>query len=213
MEELRSTEILDKEIHEDARKKAERILANADAECKKIMEGVASRIAAARKEKEAAYAAKLAGIQKDSEAAIPLEQERFLVSFEGSSVIAAVNRYLESLSLDKQFKLIEKLLVRYQCVLDGKSLTAVAIGFTPAEVMPILSRKFGSDAVTDCRQVPFESLDLSEPAGLTVHKGIVLETQDGAVRCRATFGELVAEILDDHSYELAETLFCGGLPQ
>ena len=197
MEELRSTEILDKEIHEDARKKAERILANADAECKKIMEGVASRIAAARKEKEAAYAAKLAGIQKDSEAAIPLEQERFLVSFEGSSVIAAVNRYLESLS----------------CVLDGKSLTAVAIGFTPAEVMPILSRKFGSDAVTDCRQVPFESLDLSEPEGLTVHKGIVLETQDGAVRCRATFGELVAEILDDHSYELAETLFCGGLPQ
>ena len=40
MEELRSTEILDKEIQEDARRKANRILNNGLLECEKILEDV-----------------------------------------------------------------------------------------------------------------------------------------------------------------------------
>ena len=40
MEELRSTEILDKEIREDARRKANRILNNCVLECEKILEDV-----------------------------------------------------------------------------------------------------------------------------------------------------------------------------
>ena len=39
MNELRSTEILDKEIQADARKKAERILVSAKAECESRLSG------------------------------------------------------------------------------------------------------------------------------------------------------------------------------
>ena len=113
MEELRSTEILDKEIQEDARKKAERILANADADCKKIINNVSVRIADIQKEKEIFYKEKLAQVIKDSDASVPLEKERFLVSFEGKVVIEAINDYLQQLDLKKQLQLIEKLLNRY----------------------------------------------------------------------------------------------------
>ena len=108
MEELRSTEILDKEIHEDARKKAERILANADSECAKVLAGVDGRISAIRKEKEAYYKEKLAALKKDSDAAVPLEQERFLVSFEGHSVMSAIKRYVQNICSEKQQQLIER---------------------------------------------------------------------------------------------------------
>ena len=44
MQELRSTEILDKEIEADARRKAEAILKKADEECVQIMEGVKTKL-------------------------------------------------------------------------------------------------------------------------------------------------------------------------
>ena len=44
MEELRSTEVLDKEIRADARKKAEKILDKADVDCRYIIEEVAQKV-------------------------------------------------------------------------------------------------------------------------------------------------------------------------
>ena len=44
MQELRSTDILDKEIQADARKKAERMLQKADAECANLLESVGQDI-------------------------------------------------------------------------------------------------------------------------------------------------------------------------
>ena len=44
MQELRSTDILDKEIQADARKKAERMLAKADSDCAKLLASVETDI-------------------------------------------------------------------------------------------------------------------------------------------------------------------------
>ena len=52
MEELRSTEILDKEIQEDARKKADKIVKNSQIEAQNILDSVDGRIEVARQEKE-----------------------------------------------------------------------------------------------------------------------------------------------------------------
>ena len=51
MQELRSTDILDKEIQADARKKAERMLAKTDSECEKLIASVESDIEKAAEEK------------------------------------------------------------------------------------------------------------------------------------------------------------------
>lgn len=212
MEELRSTEILDKEIHEDARKKAERILANADSECAKVLAGVDGRISAIRKEKEAYYKEKLAALKKDSDAAVPLEQERFLVSFEGHSVMSAINRYLQNIGSEKQQQLIEKLVKGYKKVFENKKLTARLINFDFNAGKEMLENIFGKENVFSCSELDFSKSNLEEPEGLEIHKGILLEAEDGSVRCRATLGEVIAELLDTHSEELAVTLFHGGLP-
>ena len=98
MEEFRSTEILDKEIQADARKKAEKILAKADVDCALLLEEVSGRIEKAKKELEDKYALKIAAFEKDQSATLPLEKERFLVSFIQSSIEKAINAYLAKLS-------------------------------------------------------------------------------------------------------------------
>ena len=80
MEELRSTEILDKEIEADARKKAAKIVAKAESEAKSIIEGVDDRVKKAVEEKSAVYKNKLSLLEKNADAYIPLEKERFLVA-------------------------------------------------------------------------------------------------------------------------------------
>ena len=62
MEEFRSTEILDKEIQADARKKAEKILAKADVDCALLLEEVSGRIEKAKKELEDKYSLKITAL-------------------------------------------------------------------------------------------------------------------------------------------------------
>ena len=75
MEELRSTQILDKEIQADARKKAEKVVKNAKAECEKILASVSERIENAKKEKLEKYEEKFNAFEKDQKASVPLEEE------------------------------------------------------------------------------------------------------------------------------------------
>ena len=94
MQELRSTEILDKEIQADARKKAGSILQKADLDCAKLLESLDDDIEKTRAEKELAYSKKLAAFEQDQKAAIPLQKECFEVSFIQNSIVKNINEYL-----------------------------------------------------------------------------------------------------------------------
>ena len=126
MQELRSTDILDKEIQADARKKAERMLAKADSDCAKLLASVDTDIEKAGAEKEEFFAHKLEAFEKDRMAVVPLEKERFKVSFIQNSVIQNINKYLEGLSEEKRLSLVAR-------NFDFKtelSLNAYVYGFT-----------------------------------------------------------------------------------
>ena len=213
MEELRSTEILDKEIEADARKKAERILADADAECQKLLDAVKDRVKEASEQKTAYYDAKIATFKKNRDAALPLEQERYRVSFYTSSVAEAFNAYLASLGEEKLLSLIEKMLVRSKNALAGKKLNALVFGLNSGEAKKLLEKHLYAKNVLSCSETTFEQSGDEEALLNTVHKGIIVETEDKSVRCRLTIDQLVGEIEDRYSNELATTLFGGRLPE
>ena len=81
MQELRSTDILDKEILSESRKKAEKILKNADADCKELLDSLDSEIQKARAEKQKFYDEKLKLFEKNKKVSIPLEKQRFKITF------------------------------------------------------------------------------------------------------------------------------------
>jgi len=203
MEELRSTEILDREIQEDARKKAAKIIADAEKEAQEIRDAVKERIKNAREERQSAYAAKEAAFKADAEAAVPLKKERFLAAYEDSAVTDAINEYIAGLSSAKKLELIKKLLAKYAPAFKDKKINAVVNGFDIKTIKDALEAVAGKGNVLSCTQAP---------KGQN-YEGCIIETEDRSVKCRATISELVGKIVDTDRYELASALFGGRLPE
>ena len=208
MEEFRSTEILDKEIQEDARRKAEKLLKRADEDCQKIMDELAARIEAVSKEKQAFYAARAEAIKKDLGAALPLEKERFLVSFIDSSILKGIYQFIEGLSSEKKIALLENLLKRYESKLADKKLTVKFHGFEQDELKKMFQKHFNKLNIETF-------IPLNDDAAKELHDeyGMIIESTDKSVRCRVTIDELIEEIVDTYRYEIAEALFGGRINQ
>lgn len=206
MQELRSTDILDKEIQADARKKAERMLAKADLDCEKLLASVDSDIEKAKQEKEDFFAHKLEAFEKDRMAVVPLEKERFKVSFIQNSVIENINKYLEGLSEEKRLALVAR---DFNFKTDLK-LNAFVYGFSLSGAKKFLSAKLGSK-LASVSETKFGAEALEDEIGLEKPQGIILESEDKNFRCRLTLSEVIAKLLDANRAELSSTLFGGEL--
>lgn len=211
MEELRSTEILDKEIESDARKKAEKILKNADAECGRILSDVENRVKEAASQKAEFYKSKIEQFRKNVEAAVPLEKERFLVDFYAKSVSAALNDYLRSIGAERRLSLIGKSLEKKLTVVSGKKIHAFVFGIGRDSASALLEKSGVS--LSSVADISFGESGEEPVLGNEIHEGIILESEDKSVRVRLTIDQIVRELLDSRSMELATTLFGGALPE
>ena len=205
MEELRSTEILDKEIEADARKKSEKILKNAEAEAEKILADVDVRIHEAKIQKEELYASKINQFEKNLEATLPLEKQRFLVSFYEDEVSKALNEFLNSLGVENRVRLLEKKFKKLN--LGEKKFNASVFGFDSA-----IAKKIFGNCIQSLTEISFEKSGEEAAFGNEIHEGMILETEDGKIRIRLTIDQIVRELKDKYSFELASTLFGGTLP-
>ena len=206
MQELRSTDILDKEIQADARKKAERMLAKADSDCAKLLASVDTDIEKAAEEKQEFFAHKLDAFEKDRMAVVPLEKERFKVSFIQNAVIQNINKYLEALTEEKRLTLVSR---DFDFNTDRR-LNAYVYGFSVSGAKKFLSSKLG-DKLLSCTETKFGAVALEDEIGLSNPQGIILESEDKNFRCRLTLSEVIEKLLDTNRAELSATLFGGDL--
>ena len=206
MQELRSTDILDKEIQADARKKAERMLAKADSDCAKLLASVDTDIEKAAEEKQEFFAHKLDAFEKDRMAVVPLEKERFKVSFIQNAVIQNINKYLEALTEEKRLTLVSR---DFNFNTDRR-LNAYVYGFSVSGAKKFLSSKLG-DKLISCTETKFGAVALEDEIGLANPQGIILESEDKNFRCRLTLSEVIEKLLDTNRAELSATLFGGDL--
>lgn len=210
MEELRSAEILDKEIQDDARKKAEKILRNADSQCDQIMAQVESRLEEAKKEKEIYFNQKADQVKKDLDSSMPLEKSRFLVSYISSSIAKGINEYLKTLSSEKRFELAVSLLNQFSNLVSDRTFDAAVYGFDPAYVKSTLSSKV---KINSCSSVEFAKSGSEAVDGIEIHEGVILLSEDKSVKIRLTLEEVITELIDKYRKKLAVTLFGGRLPE
>lgn len=204
MEELRSTEILDREIQEDARRKAEKILKTCDAECRSIRDDVVLRMNRMKGEKEEEYRNRLEAYRTDVLSSIPLEKQRRLVSFIDTAVQEAFTAWFSALGTDRKLAIYQRMMERYGSVLENKKVAVTCIGYETGAVSRCVSSIFGSDrilSVTAVESSPF------------LTDGILVSSEDGTVQCRASFEQLRQSLLDSRRQEMAEALMGGRLPE
>ena len=206
MQELRSTDILDKEIQADARKKAERMLQKADRECEQLIASVEADIEKAADEKKRFFAHKLEAFETDRKAVVPLEKERFKVSFIQNAIIQNINKYLEGLTEDKRLELVSR---SFDFKTEHK-VNAYVYGFSLDSAKKFLSKKLG-DKLISCSETKFGAAVLEDDLGLAKPEGIILESEDKNFRRRLTLNEVIEKLLDTDRAELSATLFGGDL--
>ena len=212
MEELRSTEILDREIQSDARKKAENILKKADKSCEDILNSVEKAINEARKAKEDLYNRKIDAFKKNQDSSIPLEKERFEVSFVQKSIIENINKYLEALGQEKRMELVLARLEKTEeaNLLAEKKLNAFVYGFDAAKMQKKLSKLYGKNLLK-CESTDFGRVSVEDDL-IALKEGVILESDDKNCRIRLTLSELVNQLFENHREELCTALFgAGGL--
>jgi len=206
MQELRSTDILDKEILTDARKKAEKILKKADQDSAELLAKVEEDIASAKVQKEDFFNKKLDAYEKDQKNSIPLEKQRFEVSFIQSAVEAEINAYLSSLTEEKRLEIATK---NFDFAKDVK-FNAYVYGFDLAEAKKFLTKKLGKNLLS-CEETVFRKIVLEDECGLSKPEGIILESEDKSYRTRLTLSEVCGRLLNVNRIELADALFGGSL--
>ena len=205
MEELRSTEILDKEIREDARRKANRILNNATVECEKILEEINIRFEKDADAKKSEYQFKIDEYKKNKEASVPLEKQRFLVNFENDSIDKAINQYLEKLSDDDKLKIIKNLLEKYIFAFNEKKVYVEYLGFSKDEITKVVNSVLKAEKILSVKEV--------EDKMQKDFRGCIITSEDLKIKCRATLEEKIAEIKEQYTEDLALALFGGRLPE
>lgn len=213
MQELRSTEILDKEILNDARKKAEKIKKKTEAEIERIISSVDDDVQKAQNEKEFFYSEKLLAYENNLKASIPLEKNRIKVSYFQKSIINKITEYLSSLSEQKKIELVLKQIP--VSLIEKKAETEKFIaniyGFDFSYTKEILEKTFKL-SIVEYKSVSFGEIVAEENLlnSLEEMKGIILESTNKNYRYRLTISEVIGKLLDEKREELAISLF-GGL--
>lgn len=208
MEELRSTEILDREILEDARKKAEKALKAADAECARIGEESLARLEETKKEREAEYARALEAYRADALASIPLERQRRLVARIDGAVRDSLESWFTSLPAERRLSIYGMMMKRSEGVFGTQPVRARVAGYTVEEATGLLAGVFGKNRIAELSVLSEGEARL---AGFV--DGLLLDNPDRSTLCRVTKRELFEELLCDRRQELADSLFGGRLPE
>lgn len=206
MEELRSTEVLDKEIRSDARKKAERILSKAEVDCQMILAEVDSRVEKSKKELTEKNERKLVALKKQQDAALPLEKERFLVDFIQNALNKATDEFLQSKTEEERLSLVLNPLKTKGDVLKSKKVSVYFYGFNEKLVKDKLEKVLD---VESFEKTDFNKMIVENDCGLSIKEGVIIEAVDKSFRCRFTLSELVSQIQYKYRAELCDALFGG----
>lgn len=216
MEVLRFTEGLEQKIQADGEAKVQQIVSDGERECQRILRDFEARFASFESEKRAETESKIAALRRDVQSELALKQDRLQFSFKSSAVLSGINEYLGALPQDRLLQLLERKLNDYKQVMAGRQLVAKIVDMDTSLVEPLLLKVFGKNILQSCLPTdPFplgESfLGYDDAETSNLYRGVVLETTDGSIRCRATLGEVVAPLLENHREEMMRTLFGEGI--
>jgi hypothetical protein len=200
MEELQSTDVLDREILEDARKKARRVLASAE---EAIAAGAKSWEKRADRdigELKKSFAARVEKARDELMARLPLDKRRAHSEKVEALLVSAMQEYLGSLSGEKILTLLERELRRCAAGLsesDPGPLEAGCRSLSPEELARLLDAAFPGKEWTFQKTMELHRIPGSLPA---------LIVDSPAARITASVDVLASALVEDSRAELVSAL-------
>jgi V/A-type H+-transporting ATPase subunit E len=202
VEVVKTSEELEKQILEDARKKAAKILETADKECAQIRAQWAGKLEEESRKVEEDCARKIGAVRAELDAALPLDFMRTRLAFTEEALRSQLDGFFSSLSAAEVSRIISTLIKRVSQVFEGKHIKAFVGGLEAKTAEKMLREQIPGVTVAEVRPI-------SEAGGRKAAKdsqGIIIETEDEKIRYRGTFGELRQILMEDYREELVSAL-------
>lgn len=199
METVKTSEILESQILEDARAKAKRIRDSAEKECAAIHAEGERRDAEESRRLDSGREARAAALRADHEAALPLDFMRSRLEFLQKAVAGALEEMFASLSADELDGVIGRQVARASFAFINQHLVVKSAGISEKEARRIVTTSIPGAEIHAVTMLPAE--ETAEAV-----KGLIVETEDGSRRFRATLRELTALLLEEHREELVTAL-------
>jgi vacuolar-type H+-ATPase subunit E/Vma4 len=210
MEELRSTDALDREILEDARKKAARALKDAEKNAREAEETWAAKLRTDIEDLERRHRQRIEAKRRELFARLPLEQRRLRAERSQRVLNAQMDAVLGAIDRPAMLELLRRRLSLRAAAFDSEAATARYAGLDAAEVQAMLSAALpAAFTVGGCRieldagnaraaRLPTERLAAERRPSL------VVENEDVVVRVGTA--EIGEELLSEKRAELAAAL-------
>ena len=202
MEEIGTTEAIQKEILEEARKAADKVLRDADEEAAFT---VAQAVERARNVTESVGQAADAWIARNRAemlARIPLEKIRYRTALVDGRVRKALADLFEGMSEDRIAGLIEEHMKACSAIFNGRAVNIRYKGLSKARAVAAVQKALGVPE-------PSEALEDSKlPAA-----GLVVHSADGKMTLRATMDLVESDLLDRQRGELSRALCAEALKE
>jgi V/A-type H+-transporting ATPase subunit E len=195
MEEIRGTEALEREILDDARKRADRIVRKAVDEAKELQAQTEQKIKAAIDALTQEYHAKQQTAEKEVRSRLPLEKMRLEIQYRDEMLRNAVAEALAKIDARLFGAWCLRGLKRQVELIRGSKATISVKGLHTAYIGEI--KALFQDA---------GSVSIKESEAMKA-RGIIVEPYDNSYRISITENELVSLLLDEERGELASALF------
>jgi hypothetical protein len=198
MEELQSTDVLDREILEDARKKAKRILAAAEETIAAAAKSWEKRAEKDSGELQKNFAARLGKARGELMARLPLDKRRAHSEKVEALLVSAMDERLESLPREKILAILARELRRCAAGLpESGPLEAGCRSLSQEELADLLNASLPGKEWTFKKTMGFHQLSGDLPA-------IIVDSP--AARLTASVDALAASLLEDSRAELVSAL-------
>ncbi|MDR2078408.1 MAG: ATPase [Treponema sp.] len=200
MEELQSTDVLDKEILEDARKKARRILNTAEETITASAAAWEKRMEKDLRALEKSFTVRTEKIREEIMARLPLDKRRAYSEKAEALLLSAMRNYLGALSREKILALLEKEIKRCAAGLPESDPGPLEVGcrsLSQEELNNLLAKSLPGIDWTFKKTIEFHQLPGSFPA-------VIINSP--MVRLTASVDAFAAALLEDRRAELAAAL-------
>lgn len=195
MEEIRGTEALEREILEDARKRADRIIRKAEENARLLGAQTEHRIKEAKAALLSEYQIKKRTAELEMLSRLPLEKARLDILYRDEILRKALKEALASMN-PRLFGLWCVKRLACQAELVRKSPAKVLVHGLDSETMRDIGALFGQGS----------DISIEEASTMKV-RGLIVEPMDASYRISITENDLLEWLLDEKRGELAAALF------
>ncbi len=197
MEEIKGTEALEREILDDAARKAQRIVQKAREEAERLKANSAETLEGMVADLEARKLEKIAQMKRETYSKMPLEKTRLKVRFIDGVMRASVAKFMENLDDATLGAWCLSGLKKRLSLLEGRKLRMSHRGLDASSL-----REMGKLLGSGAEIAASAAADTAMP-----QRGIVLESLDGTMVMQLGEKLLEESLLDEYRGELASALF------